>query len=194
MADRTNRLAEHQQMVKQMLERQNQQNQLAEEADARRRKALREEETRLFLLTPEGKAWQHKMEQKRIKEEAEAKFHQLVESHVRKREALRLAKFEIGTVVVAYTNINPIPHHFNERLHYKICIAPFDPQDTEDFSEDPHWVLIDDPTLMKSYRGVIAFCDKPMKQGQQAKIIKLSEKSCMIQPIALIPKKAVKNV
>ena len=199
MADRPNKVLEHQQMVKQMLLKQQEQNRIAEEADRKRRevqraeeerldKARRAEEMRVFLLTPAGQAWKIQEERKRILAEARENFRLLCEAHVRKREELRAKKFEIGTIITAYRDITPIPHRISERLHYKICVAPFDPDDTEDFSQEPSWVLIDCPEMMRHYKGVVAFCDKPMKEGQQAKIIRLSEKSCMIQPIALIPK------
>ena len=208
------KIAEHRQRVAAILADQQKQQKLAEEANQlryernaalaeRRRQELHE----AFLKTPEGIVWKARNALLEALAVRKKQVFEMISEHANARNALYLAGFKVGMIVKAQGDIEPVLHHHTNQKHYKIAIAPFFPQQKFDDAAnivsqalrrvlelpeldmpEPHWVLTDNPDVMRKHRGIVAYCNNPMMDGQEARIVVLNEKSCVIQPIAKIRK------
>ena len=172
-----------------MIERQRQASQMAtsqhqaalqSHADFERRKTEAAREA--WLKTPEGLAWQ----------ERQAKI-ELAERVAKAETAynLRAAKLfgegiKLDMIVVAYDSIEPIVHRTTQRPCFKIVPQSFADRYriTKNLDCDPVWYVTNDLQMM----GFVAFCANPMKAGQEARIVHVSPKSCIIQPKAFVRK------
>ena len=179
-------------MSKKLTEMIERQRQAALAATAQHQKALEEQAAfdkrradakhEAFLKTPEGKAWKER--QDRI--ELAQRIDKAQIAYAIRSAKIILEGLSVDMVVKSREDIVPDVHRVTMRRCYKLTILPFEDvfRETKNLNCEPSWIITNDLSI----DGVIAFCDNPMKAGQEARIVHVSPKSCIIRPKAMVKK------